>query len=354
MRQTDPESVRKFLRDNLPPEAFNATPGLIAVPIIHLFIVVGCILSISKTDNYLYFVLLSIVSGHSMFCIANLGHYLSHKSVVKNKYLCYLSEAFVWATNMSSATVWMRAHNNYHHKYTNGTKDTFRYFSKGEHNKVRKFVHLMISPNRYSKYNPLVLLTYLVTHAEYMNAAITNRTETNSNIVPYLSSYREGDKIKIYFELAVIALFQVGIYFLIGEDLFKHLIFIGIAIFVSSGVASVYLFTQHSMYNLSDVNDPLRNSTSLTVPKFIDYIHLNVSHHVEHHIFASMSPKYLPIVKELLVKHYRDLYMCVRISDIWGKIFSGSPYKEFTEQPSVIASVSEENLIHSHEQNINN
>ena len=349
MRQTDPENVRKFLKDKLPPEVFNATPGLAVVPLIHVCIVAFCIWAISKTDSYLYLVLLSMIAGHSMFCIANFGHYLSHKSVIKNKHLCYLFETFIWGTNMSSATVWTRAHNNYHHKYTNGTKDTFRYYSKGELNKVRKIVHFLISPSRYSKYNPLVLLTYLVTHAEYMNAALTNRSGTNSNIVPYLSTYKDGDKRKIYAELAVIILIQIGVYFLIGQELLKYLLFAGISIFVSSGVASIYLFTQHSMYNLSDVNDPLRNSTSLTVPKFIDFIHLNVSHHVEHHIFASMSPKYLPHVKELLMKHYRDLYMCVRLSDIWGDIFSGSPYKEFSEEPPSVEPPYVEQLILSHQ-----
>jgi len=334
MDKTDPRSVRQFLRSQLPEEAFKATPKTMLVPVVHVAVVIACIVMIAATDNYLAILLLSIVAGHSMFCTANFGHYLSHKSIIKAKPWCYLSEVFLWATNMSSATVWMQAHNKYHHKYTNGEKDTFRYFAKDELNPTRSFVHKLISPNRDYKYNPLVFLTYLVTHAEYFNASLTGREGKNSNIVPFLPSYAPGDKKKIVFELIVIVALQVGVYFLMGAEWQKYLTFTLVSIFVSSAVASVYLFTQHNLYDLSNENDPLRNSTSLIVPGWIDKMHLYVSHHVEHHIFAGMAPGYLPQVRALLARHYPELYMCVKIGDIWPQIYETDEYKEFDQANS--------------------
>lgn len=70
-----------------------------------------------------------------------------------------------------------------------------------------------------------------------------------------------------------------------------------------------YVATNHFLRPLSDVDEPVDNSMSLTVPKIVDFLHMNFSHHVEHHYFPSMSSRFTPVVRNSLLKHAPDRYL---------------------------------------------
>jgi fatty acid desaturase len=69
-----------------------------------------------------------------------------------------------------------------------------------------------------------------------------------------------------------------------------------------------YISTNHRLNPLVDVNDPLANCLTVTVPKWVDVLHFNFSYHTEHHLFPAMNPKYYPLVKAEIVKQWPERY----------------------------------------------
>lgn len=325
---TSPQQVRDNVLRQLSASVTKPTPWLILHPLAHVAVVIGLLVAARSSASILGSVAIALVIGHSYFCIGNFGHYLSHRSIIKSPRWCYIFEYLFWALMSSSATVWAKAHNNFHHRYTNGKRDTFRYFAESERTRLRYWIHLLLSPNRQFKLSPFVFLTYIVTHSAYLSGALTGKSGTGSSVVAYVPEFTRSERIRVWLECAGIVVVQLGLYVLLGQDLGKYLVITVVALITSSAIASIYLFTQHTLFPLSEDNDPLRNTTSIAVHPIIDFIHLNVSYHVEHHVLASVSPVHYPRVSAILQKDYPDLYMRVPISSIWRRIYDAPIFKK--------------------------
>jgi fatty acid desaturase len=74
-----------------------------------------------------------------------------------------------------------------------------------------------------------------------------------------------------------------------------------------------YILTNHSLSPLTDVNDPLLNSLSVTAPRFVEILHLNFGYHVEHHIFPSMSSRHAPALRRTLRLRYPHRYQSMTL-----------------------------------------
>ena len=86
--------------------------------------------------------------------------------------------------------------------------------------------------------------------------------------------------------------------------------------------AMAYIYTNHLLCPLTETNNPLANTLSLRVPRILDLLHLNFSHHVEHHIFPGLNSSYYPLVRTLLLKHYPDHYQLLAGSEAWRRLLS--------------------------------
>ena len=69
-----------------------------------------------------------------------------------------------------------------------------------------------------------------------------------------------------------------------------------------------YISTNHRLNPLVPVNDPLANSLTVTVPKWMDILHFNFSYHTEHHLFPGINPKYYGLVKKEILRLYPERY----------------------------------------------
>ena len=69
-----------------------------------------------------------------------------------------------------------------------------------------------------------------------------------------------------------------------------------------------FILTNHSLSPLTDINDPLLNSLSVTCPRLVECLSLGFGYHVEHHLFPAMSARHAPEVRALLRAHYPERY----------------------------------------------
>jgi fatty acid desaturase len=62
------------------------------------------------------------------------------------------------------------------------------------------------------------------------------------------------------------------------------------------------------------------------VNKLMNWLHNNVSYHVEHHLFPSLNYHYAPQLSELLRSHYSDHYQVHSLFDAWRALFAQEIY----------------------------
>jgi fatty acid desaturase len=82
----------------------------------------------------------------------------------------------------------------------------------------------------------------------------------------------------------------------------------GIPLVVANTIVMSFIFTNHSLSPLSEVNDPLMSALSVTAPRWIEWLTLGFGLHVEHHLFPSMSSRHLREVRELLRAKWPERY----------------------------------------------
>ena len=71
------------------------------------------------------------------------------------------------------------------------------------------------------------------------------------------------------------------------DDFLSALNVCGYMCMLASSVVMGYIFTNHLPNPLCEHSDPLIGSTSVIVPRWIDWLHVNFSYHTEHYVFPA-------------------------------------------------------------------
>jgi len=331
--------LRRRVRAQLPPEAFRADPKKLLWIALHIGFILGCGALFRGLPSS-WGLLFAILVGHSISCIAFLGHDLSHNSVVRGKRLRFVVERITWAFVLMPATIWIRDHNHMHHRAANTMDDSFRYFSESEQSVWRKIYCMLFFPNKRLPWSPLPFLSALAYNNLVMRSAMVPGSRAG-HLLPNVPTYTKRERMSIAFEMASGTAVQVGLFYLVGG--WSHYLWTGpCAFLVASFCGAAYVYTQHSMRPLSNVHDPVRNSTSVIVPRIFDKLHANHSYHTEHHLFDSMNSDYYPMVSEILEKEFGDDYHRLPFREVWHSILKNDVFKA---EPSPAGAVAEKGPI---------
>lgn len=336
--------VRKIRRE-LPAEAFAPAPRKLVIMLAHLGIIISCYVALRGGSTIWLRIVLALLIGHSLVCIGFLTHELAHGAVVRSRRWRYLLEMFFWGINLIPATVWRRVHNQTHHLYANTLKDPDRPFLDSEQSPLTRWYTHLFYPGRCTmKWNPLVAL-HLVGYTVRNTIAAFYPRDTKPAVAPSAPRYSTQERITIGCEVAVIVLIQYGIFLVSGRNLMAYLWVSPIAYAFTSAGAMVYIFTNHFLNPISETHDPLLHTTSVTVPRFIDRLHVHFSLHTEHHLFPSVNSDYYPLVAASLRRHFPDRYQCLPLLSAWKQLWrrkcfatvesfrSGSPARRPADRP---------------------
>jgi fatty acid desaturase len=118
-------------------------------------------------------------------------------------------------------------------------------------------------------------------------------------------------------ELLLIALLHFSILVYLKFSVLA--IFLGYLLPIWIGYAGVifYIYTNHFLCPMTELNDPLTNSVSIKVPKLFDLLHCNFSYHTEHHFFPGINSDYYPIVQEILQARYPERFNLLTVGEAW-------------------------------------
>ncbi|HEY0107240.1 MAG TPA: fatty acid desaturase [Rhizomicrobium sp.] len=322
------------LRPYLPREAFEPDPRHLVRIAAHLAVIFAGFVVLRETNSLWIAVVTAIVIGHSEACYVFLGHDLTHNAVVKNRGIKAALEMIIWGLILIPPSLWFRIHNQTHHAETNTLRDTDRTFLPSEETTVTRIYSRIVFPNRQTPLrHPFFLFlnfpSYILRHL--VTALLPG--DMKPSIVTYKPRYTPALKRRLVYEIAAIAVFQVGLFYFLHGEGWRYVLAGPVAILVASAVAMIYLLTNHILNPLCEKADPLIVSTSVIVPKFFDWLHDNVSYHTEHHLFPSMNPRYYPLVSELLQKHFPERYNRMPMAEAWRRIWA---HDEFMGEPDTL------------------
>ncbi len=314
----------KKLRPFLPAEAFKSDLNKVVILLINLAILILGWAIAKHLDRWPLYLLplylpLALVMGNSVIVLLFSSHDLLHSSAIRNSRLKRIISLLGLAMLWMPPTLWKAVHNREHHNKTNALSDPDRNYLYAQPKTWGKWIQNLFVPS--AEVNSLWLAIGMASAwGVHTFRNLTSVLLFNSELVSYAPAafkVSAKDRRAIAGEFLVVLTIHLSVLaYLQFSPLklaFSYFLPIG---FGYAGIM-FYIYTNHMLCRMTSVNDPLVNSLSLKIPKFLDKLHLNFSYHTEHHIFPGINSDYYPIVRELLEIHYPGKMNLLNAGDAW-------------------------------------
>ena len=308
--------VRARITRALPTRVFERTPSRAWLILFLNLAIVACSYLILIHDLAWYWMLLlSMVLGYLFFAMGIMSHDIMHGTTLKTKRLRILVSYFGFYPFLISPRLWDAWHNKAHHGRTNTTRDPDANLTLEEiqQNPLARFgVRLM--PSSRNRILGIMFYTYWFTLVGQAILWAGHRFRDWA-----LDDYGTNLK-KARFETLSYYAFWVLVAFYAGP--YKSLFLIVLPMMLGNIIFMSFASSQHVFLPQAENNDPLDNSASVRMPAWIDFLTLNFSHHVEHHLFPSMSYVNTPFVRKWLRENMRGIYMEPSMIDTFRLVFN--------------------------------
>ena len=296
-------SVQHYAREvrpHLPPGTFQRVPARLLWLPLHLAIIATLAWVVVALAPPWYVALLcALVAGHSWGCLGFLAHEALHHAITGSRALEKVVGFVGFGIYCLSPTLWVAWHNQAHHGNTGkpvADPDGFGHLGFWKRSAVVRELE---------KFSP-------GSHTWRSGAFLGIWFSLHSFLVLVFHSQRNGYYARIsrrvvYAESAAMLCFWLGVLALIGP--WSFLFVYGVPVAVANVVLMSYIATNHFLNPLTEINDPLANSLSVTSPRWLETLHLQFGYHVEHHLFPTLSGRHAPAVRDVLVRLYGDRYL---------------------------------------------
>jgi len=314
----------KKLRPLLPPEAFLPNPDRLVLVLINLAILCLGWAIADDLDRWHWYYLwlylpLALIMGNSIVVLLFSIHDIMHSNLIENRLLRKVVSLLGLTMLWMPPTFWQAVHNREHHNKTNSIDDPDRNYLEQQPKNWGKWIQNLFVPS--IEVQPIWFVIGMAnawgvhTFRNLTSVLLFNNAETTYTPAAFKVSSKE--RVTIALELFAIIAIHVSILFYLDFHPVKLLLGYFLPIWLGFSGVMFYIYTNHLVSPMTEINDPLLNSVSLRVPKFFDLIHLNFSYHTEHHIFPNLNSNYYPMVQALLKEHYGDRYNLLDVGEAW-------------------------------------
>ena len=237
--------------------------------------------------------LLSLVIGMSFAGLTFLGHETLHGAIVRGRTLRHLVGWLGFLPFVVSPRLWRAWHNVVHHSHTQQPgKDPDAYPTLIEYRLSRAIrLATQIAPGLKRLRGASTPLIGFSVQSFHMLCVARGRGFLSAKE----HAYAVAETLLGVAFWTALALGTGGVVFLFAFVL---------PLLVANAIVMGFILTNHSLSPLSDTNDPLLNSLTVTTPRWVEWLTLGFGFHVEHHLFPAMSTRHAPEVRAVL----RDLY----------------------------------------------
>ncbi|MDQ0254024.1 fatty acid desaturase [Evansella vedderi] len=294
---------------HLPKEAFNPVPARLLGGLAYLIVVISGFLAIGLFNLPLIVNLgISVIIGMSFAGMGFLGHEILHGTVVRTPWLRDLLGAIAFWPLTTGPQLWRKWHNMTHHVHTqDDEKDPDSWPTLDKISKMKMFRWV---------YN---LPLFVRSTCAFASLAIQFTAHSLKCFGLYIREFQPKKQPKVWLQAILPWATWIGLIFVLGFNnwIFAYLL----PLLIANFIVMAYISTNHRLNPLTSVNDPLANSLTVTVPKWVDVLHFNFSYHTEHHLFPAMSSKYYPLVKEhikeMWPERYHEMPMTKALAALW-------------------------------------
>ncbi|WP_028400183.1 fatty acid desaturase family protein [Ectobacillus panaciterrae] len=280
----------------LPKKAFKPVPARLLGGLAYVLVVVAGFLTIGLLELNLWWNLaIAAALGFSFSAMGFLGHEILHGTVVRKAWLRDLLGAVAFWPLSTGPKLWRKWHNMTHHIHTQDEEldpDAWPTITKLSKSRFLSWMYRLPMPVR-SFFNFLALTITFTLHSSRMFAT-------------YIKEFKPSKRPVVWLQLLMPWASWFSLLFVMGLEkwFFAYLL----PLFIANFIVMAYISTNHRLNPLTPVNDPLANSLTVTVPRWVDVLHFNFSYHTEHHLFPGMSSKYYPMVKKKLTEMWPERY----------------------------------------------
>jgi fatty acid desaturase len=284
------------IKPYLPKEAFKPVPTRLFGGLAYFLVALSGILAVAFL-NLSFWVnsFIAIAIGLSFAGMCFLGHEILHGTVVRKPFVRDFLGGIAFSPIGIGPKLWRKWHNMTHHVHTQHEHNDPDTWSTAEFiSKKPLLAFFFRQPNFIRTIGYIIFLTFNFTlHSTRM-------------FFVFLKEFQPRKQRLVLLELLLPWTIWFCLLIVIGpiKWVFAFLIPAAIANFIMSS----YIATNHNLNPQMEVNDPLANTLSVTVPKWVNYLHFNFSYHTEHHLFPTMSSKYYPLVKEKIKEFWPERY----------------------------------------------
>ncbi len=290
---------RQALIKNLDPAIFKPNPwrlGLMAVFVAVSFAMVYLIAfaGIAWPFKLLSGIVLGVCTGN----IAFIGHELLHGSIIRSQRVQDFLFLFGVAPFFLSPTYWRYSHNRLHHGHSQQLITDPDAFPNLRIFKLSRFMKFMFPYTPGSGHKRSLLYFFFWFSFHNFAAQVWMRFRNRG--------FDQMNHKRVNWELGFQLLLGAGYLYLIGPSNWVWG-FIVPTMMQNYWLMS-YIATNHNLSPLTNVNDPLVNSLTVTNHPILEFLSLNFGYHVEHHIFPHVNGKHSKVVHRQLMKQYSSIY----------------------------------------------
>jgi fatty acid desaturase len=296
-------SVQHYAREvraHLTPSVFQPATGRLLWLPVHVAVIVGlAAFVVLGAPSWPVALACAIVAGHSWGCLGFLAHEAMHHALTKNRLVEKLVGYAGFGLYGLSPTLWVAWHNQAHHGNTGrpvADPDGFGRLGFWEKNALVRMLE-KFSPGSGHKRSGAFLFFWFSLHSLLVLVFHSQRN----------GYYARVSKRVVYAESAAAWAFWIAALALIGP--WNFLFVYVVPVLVSNAMVMSYIATNHFLNPLTEVNDPLANSLSVTGPRWLEVLHLHFGYHVEHRLFPTMSGRHAPAVRDVLRRLYGERYL---------------------------------------------
>jgi fatty acid desaturase len=322
------------IRAALPAAAFQPDPKKLIWMSLHAGIFFAAHAAVASIGLSPWLLVPIMIAAASLSCIGFYTHDLAHGSILRPGRAQRVSELFFWSLLVIAPTIWRRVHNQAHHVHYNTAADPDRPFLEEEAcHATRWYVRLLYPNSEVFPWNPLVFV-HFVPYVVRNTLAALLPPRWKPPVVPNRANYAPGETGVILGELLLLAALQSGLFLLTGGKLLPYLLMAAGTQCITSCITMSYIFTNHFINPLTDEPDPIKGTTSVIVPAWLDRVHANFSYHTEHHLFPALNSDYYPMLSRVLAELYPETYSRIPMREAWRRLWQNRPFIERPTSPA--------------------
>lgn len=293
--------LRRKIRADLPAEIFQRRPrrALLVIPIVGA-LVAGSVALAVTTPPWYFALLGALLLGNGYVSLMLLGHEIGHGATVRSHRLQDACLYFTGAVYCLSPHLWRIWHGQVHHPHANidgrdpdnfGTLDNF-----DRDNAIQRFL-IKTAPG--SGHWLSVLYPFLFFTLQALGVLLYKSKQT--------AGFEHLRRRRAVTDTLLMALFWIVVCTVLGP--LGALYVVIIPMLIANFGLMCYIITNHMLRPMTETSDILGTTISVKTFRFLDLLHFNFSHHVEHHLFPGTPSSSYPLIRQSLRRIAGDRYL---------------------------------------------